>query len=250
MKNSTDTKWYVIIALMLILLSVISYSLQIYLFHNKHDTYFYLLQDISFVPIQVMIVTFFIDRLLKRQQRISLMKKVNVTIGIFFNELGNELMKKFHEMTGYKEKLRTILDIKAGWRPKDFIRTVKLIESDPVEIDITPDDVAQLKHFFHEKKHFILKLLENSNLSEHNTFTDTLLAVSHLSDELSLRKNLHQIPAADLNHIKIDILRAYNGVIKEWILYLNHIKKEYPFLFSLALRSNPFNDKASVVIYD
>lgn len=250
MKNSTDIKWYTIIAAALVLLSILLYSLQIYLFHNVHDTYFYLLQDVSFVPIQVLIVTFFIDRLLKRQQKISLMKRVNVTIGIFFNELGNDLMKILYDMTKNKDKLKTCLEINSGWKKKDFISTGKWIESNPVEMIITPEDVKQLKQFFDQKRLFILNLLESSNLTEHDTFTDTLLAVSHLSDELSLRKNTDQMPAADLNHLTVDTRRAYHGIIKEWILYMIHIKKEYPFLFSLALRSNPFSDKASVIIYD
>lgn len=250
MKNSTDIKWYAIIAVTLLILSVMSYSLQIYIFHNLHDTYFYLLQDVSFVPIQVLIVTFFIDRLMKRQQKINLIKRVNVTIGIFFNELGNDLMKILFTLTKNKHKLGEGLDITSGWKQKDFINTGKWIETDPAEIAITPDNIMELKQFFEKKRFFILNLLENSNLTEHDTFTDTLLAVSHLSDELSLRENTGQMPAADLNHLMLDTKRAYHGIIKEWIIYMSHIKKEYPFLFSLALRSNPFSEKSSVVIHN
>jgi hypothetical protein len=232
MKNSSDLKWYATISIFLILLSVISYSLQIYIFHHESDTYFYLLQDISFVPIQVLIVTFFIDRLLKKQQRINVLKRVNVAIGIFFNELGNELLKHLFELTDNKEELKNKLEISSSWKINDFNRTEKWIAGNPVSIHVTPENVALLKDFFDRKRLFILNLLENSNLSEHDTFTDTLLAVSHLSDELALRKNLEQMPAADLNHLIIDMKRAYHGIIKEWILYMNHIKKEYPFLFS------------------
>jgi hypothetical protein len=250
MKNSSDLKWYATISIFLLLLSIISYSIQIYIFHHESDTYFYLLQDISFVPIQVLIVTFFIDRLLKKQQRINVLKRVNVTIGIFFSELGNELLKYLFEVTDNKQELANKLEINAGWKINNFKETEKWIAGNPVKIHLTPENIALLKDFFDKKRLFILDLLENSNLPEHDTFTDTLLAVSHLSDELALRTNLEHMPAADLNHLIIDIKRAYHGIIKEWIVYMNHIKKEYPFLFSLALRSNPFNNKCSVVIYD
>jgi hypothetical protein len=55
----------------------------------------------------VLIVTFVIDRLLKRQQRISLLKRVYVAIGIFYNELGNELLKHFFDLTNNKDDLKT-----------------------------------------------------------------------------------------------------------------------------------------------
>lgn len=250
MKNSSDFRWYILTSVILILLSVLSYSLQIHLFHHETDTYFYFFQDLSFVPIQVLIVTFVIDRLLKRQQRISLLKRVYVAIGIFYNELGNELLKHFFELTINKDDLKNRLEITANWKTSEFDKVEKWINTNPVVINITKESVEALKLFLDSKRLFILNLLENSNLSEHDTFTDTLLGVCHLSDELALRKDLNDIPAADLAHLSIDIKRAYHGIIKEWILYIAHIKKEYPFLFSLALRSNPFNEKSSIVIED
>ena len=250
MKNNSDFKWYTLTAVILVLLSVFSYSMQIYFFHHESDTYFYFLQDLSFVPIQVLIVTFVIDRLLKRQQRISLMKRVYVAIGIFYNELGNDLLKKFFDLTVNKDKLKDRLKINAHWDAREFDKAEKWVDKSPVIIEVTKENIELLKHFLDSKRIFILNLLENSNLSEHDTFTDTLLSVCHLSDELALRKNFNTIPSADLAHLNIDIKRAYHGIIKEWILYMSHIKKEYPFLYSLALRSNPFSESTSVVIED
>lgn len=250
MKAGNDYRWYILTSVILILLSVISYSMQIHIFHHEADTYFYFLQDLSFIPIQVLIVTFVIDRLLKRQQRLSLLKRVNVAIGIFYNELGNELLKYFFNLTTNSELLKTKLDIGASWQNRKFDRTEKWINTSPILIEVTHEKVKELKEFLDSKRLFILTLLENSNLSEHDTFTDTLLGVCHLSDELALRNDLSDIPAADFAHLIIDIKRAYHGITKEWILYMNHIKNEYPFLFSLAVRSNPFNDKSSVIIQD
>ncbi len=250
MKKNSDLKWYIITAIILLMLSITSYSLQIYLFHHESDTYFYFLQDLSFVPIQVLIVSFVIDRLLKRQQRISLLKRVYVAIGIFYNELGNELLKHFLELTANRDELKIKLGITPRWDAKDYNKAEKWINTTPVTVNVTQERIENLKVFLDSKRIFILNLLENSNLSEHDSFTDTLLGVCHLSDELALRQDLTNIPQADLAHLNIDIKRAYHGIIKEWILYMAHIKNEYPFLYSLALRSNPFNDKTSVVIED
>ncbi|GEM_PF-6682769 len=43
-----------------------------------------------------------------------------------------------------------------------------------------------------------------------------------------------------------DIERAYALLIREWLSHLDHLKASYPYLFSLAVRTNPFNPTASV----
>jgi hypothetical protein len=41
--------------------------------------------------------------------------------------------------------------------------------------------------------------------------------------------------------------RAYLLLISEWLAYLKHLKENYPYLFSLSVRTNPFDPNASPV---
>jgi len=41
------------------------YREQIKIFHAPRDTFFYLFQDLAFVPIQVLLVTLIVDRVLR-----------------------------------------------------------------------------------------------------------------------------------------------------------------------------------------
>ena len=43
----------------------------------------------------------------------------------------------------------------------------------------------------------------------------------------------------------MDLKRAYTRLIKEWLAYLGHLNQNYSYLFSLALRTNPFDPAAS-----
>jgi hypothetical protein len=36
----------------------------------------------------------------------------------------------------------------------------------------------------------------------------------------------------------------------EWLDYMRYLKKDYPYLFSLALRLNPFDEDALVAVTD
>ena len=48
-------------------------------------------------------------------------------------------------------------------------------------------NLDELKLFLISKRNFLLMLLENPNLLEHDAFTDLLRAVFHLTEELGFR---------------------------------------------------------------
>jgi hypothetical protein len=64
--------------------------------------------------------------------------------------------------------------------------------------------------------------------------------------ELANRKNLDYISNEDINHLSRDISRMYKNLILVWINYMEHLNKEYPYLYSLALRINPFDKNINV----
>jgi len=82
-------------------------------------------------------------------------------------------------------------------------------------------------------------------LLEHETFTKLLWAVFHFSEELECRTDIKQLPETDLEHLAGDIKRVYSLLIVHWISYMKHLQEDYPYLFSLAVRTNPFNPGAS-----
>ena len=105
-----------------------------------------------------------------------------------------------------------------------------------------------MKNFLVEKRNFMLGLMENPNLLEHDDFTDLLWAVFHLTEELVGRKRLEGLPESDIEHLAIDIRRVYFTLTRQWVLYMQHLKNDYPYLFSLAVRTNPMNPNAQVEV--
>jgi hypothetical protein len=105
-----------------------------------------------------------------------------------------------------------------------------------------------LKDFLEKKKDGLLNMLANPNLLEHDAFTNLLWAVFHVADELAHRPDLNNLPKTDLDHLRGDIVRAYLLIVAEWAAYMKHLKKDYPYLFSLAVRTNPFNPEAEIIV--
>jgi hypothetical protein len=49
-------------------------------------------------------------------------------------------------------------------------------------------------------------------------------------------------------HLERDTNRVYSALVDEWFRYMEYIHAQYPYLFSLAMRTNPFDESASVVV--
>ncbi|MFH1383738.1 MAG: hypothetical protein ABIH47_02105 [Candidatus Omnitrophota bacterium] len=70
------------------------------------------------------------------------------------------------------------------------------------------------------------------------------MAIFHIAEELAAR-NLLTLSKEDLDHAKIDIERAYNKLIRQWLSYMEYTKEHYPYFFRFAMKTNPFDEKAS-----
>jgi hypothetical protein len=241
-------RWYISLTIALTAASTILYLLQIWIFHRPEDTFFYILQDIAFVPIYVLLVTLILHNLLSSREKRALMKKMNMLIGTFHIEAGAELIRLCSAFSSDMTEIRTKLMVTSKWTARDFQAAVFFVKSMDLKIDSKSADLFSLKALLEVKRSFLLSLLANPNLLEHDSFTDLLWAVFHLAEELSARKSLDGLPHVDYDHLSGDIKRAYSQLLAEWLLYMKHLKADYPYLFSLAVRMNPINPDADAVV--
>jgi len=243
-----QSRWQVTLAITLMVIAIVLYYLQITIFHAERDTFFYLFQDLAFVPIQVLLVTIIVDRFLRIRERMALLKKLNMVIGAFFSEVGTNLLKYFVLFDTDAGALGGKLIVTGAWSDQQYDEAIRDLKAHQVRMDCERGDLAGLKEFLTARRGFLLGLLENQNLLEHETFTELLWAVFHLMEELDARRDVRALARPDCEHIAGDIRRAYVILIIEWLSYMKHLKNEYPYLFSLAVRTNPFDPKASVEV--
>jgi voltage-gated potassium channel len=194
------------------------------------------------------VIANFTEIMLEKREIESRMEKLNMIIGVFYSEVGLELLSRFASYDPDFDAIRGSFIITGAWKDKEFIAASKESMKHDFGVDVSQVDFLELKDFLAEKRDFLLRLLENPVLMEHQSFTDLLRAVFHLTEELAYRNSLEDVPKADANHLAGDIKRSYHLIVAEWIIYLKYLKNNYPFLFSLAVRTNPFNKEASVVV--
>ena len=239
-----------LIVLLLIILSAMLYVLQLYAFQSPRDTFFYVLQDIAFLPLQVAIVTVVLGSFLKNREKNERLGKINMVINAFFSEAGTELLMKLTEFDKNYDDIRPSLDVQLNWSDRNFSKTINYLDNVNLIVECDSDGLEPLKSLLQNKRDFLIRMIENPNLLEHDTFTDMLLAVFHITEELIARDEFQDTNKADMAHLSNDIKRAFKTLLIQWVEHLQHLRTEYPYLYSLEVRRNPFCKNNSITIED
>lgn len=246
MKRSASVTWLVG---GLMAAAVVFYVVDFAAYPDLHDSMgYYTLLDIAFIPLNVLIVGLFINRLLAQRERAELVHKMNMVVGAFFAEMGNDLISLLSPFDTDLETDRPHLLFTARWSVEDFDANRSAVCGDDHAMDLDLGDLQAVKAMLTAQRPFILALLQNGNLLEHAGFTDALWAISHLGEELAARRDLSALPPADRAHIELDMARAYGRLLGEWLGYIRHLKADYPYLFSFAVRTNPFDPEAQIEV--
>ncbi len=240
--------WKVKLSFGLIGLSAGIYLLHYYFFRDAKHIFIYLLGDIAFIPIDVLLVVLVLHQLITDHEKEALLKKLNMVFGAFFSEVGTELLRELICFDGNAQELKSRLLVNKDWTQKEFLNLKIKLKNHRAEIDAAKGDLVKLQNLLVSKREFLLRLLENPNILEYGEFTDLLWKVFHLAEELSFRGQVNSLPKADYEHLTGDIKRVYLLLAGEWILNMKHLHRDYPFLFSLAVRTNPFDSAASAVL--
>ncbi|VVB63686.1 Uncharacterised protein [uncultured archaeon] len=240
--------WRIIFALSLIALSVLLYLLDYIKFGDYDHILDFLLQNMAFLLIQILLVTLILGWLIGYMDKQKRLKKQNMVIGAFFMEVGTKLLTYISDLDPELESIRSSLVVDEDWSDEEFSRVSRSLKGYGFGIDMEKLDLEYLFILLQKERDFLIRLVENPILLEHESFTDLLLEVSHLLEELESRSCLIGLPATDLAHLQRDIKRVYGYLVGEWLDYMLYLKSDYPHLFSLAMRTNPFDQTASPII--
>jgi voltage-gated potassium channel len=185
---------------------------------------------------------------LQRRQAALNKHRISMLVGVFFTEVGNQLLRIF---SGFDPGIATVRKdflVTADWTPEKFQLLKKRLNNYEHKIDPLSLELGKTWDFLRSKGDLLVRQLENADLIDNENFTGLLWATVHLRDELAARSSLENLPKADIAHVANDAKRAYALLTIQWIDYLQFLKVKYPFLFSLALRTNPFVENQDAVI--
>ncbi|PKG33952.1 hypothetical protein [Methanoregula sp.] len=244
-----ETRWKVLVALGLVTVTLLLMTIHYLVFHDLHHLGIFFVGDLVFIPVEVLCVTLIIDQLLESREKQQRMEKLNMVIGIFFSRVGTPLLSRLSKADPCTTPLQKELEISpADWTADRFREARASLDGWNCRVDPAGVDRESLRSFLNGNEDFLLRIIENPTVFEHETFTELILAVTHLTEELNAREDLSNLPHSDIAHLEGDMERVYSRLVPEWLKYMEYLKTHYPYLFSLAMRKNPFDAKASVVV--
>ncbi|MEI6309322.1 MAG: hypothetical protein WCP58_06755 [bacterium] len=233
-------RWQVRFGLALLALSALLFGITYALTGDLRSIGTWFLQSLAFMPLEVLLVTIILSELLRITERRKLQEKMNVLIGIFFSEVGAQLLQLLLRFDPEAQKLQPGLQLAANWSDRNFTNARAFLFTQDFHIDSQHGDLVALRSLLLPEKRWILQLLESPILAEFEGFTNLIWALIHLIEELAFRRDLTQLALPDSQHLSLDIQRVYVPLIGAWLEYMKHLSRHYPYLYSLAIRTNPF----------
>ena len=240
-----NMSWIIFLGVALLAASVAVYFLHYLIFDDAHHIFIYMVGDIAFVFVEVLLVTLIIHRVLSEREKRERMEKMNMVIGSFFSEVGTTLLTYFSDFDPKLETIRADLIVKDNWSEKEFVEINQRLRQYDYTVEASGIELNELASFLVGKRQFLLGLIQNPTILEHETFTELLQAVFHLTEELAARGDVCQITDPDCKHLNVDIRRVYQLLVHQWLDYMQHLKSNYPYFFNYGMRTNPFDQTAS-----
>jgi len=243
-----DTRWKLLAGIILVTLSLALFTVHYLIFQDAHHVLIYAFGDLAFIPVEVLVVTLIIDQMLESREKQQRMEKLNMVIGTFFSNLGTPLLARLARAD--PEILKIQPEIAKGGIGTDsgFSEVNACLGTHQCSVSVENIDLFALRDLLLKNEEFLLRIVENPMVFEHESFTDLILAITHLDEEIRARTSLASLPPSDIAHLQGDIHRVYSQLVPSWLKYMEYLKNHYPYLFSLAMRKNPFDPKSSVVV--
>ena len=235
-----------VVLVLLFSLSAAIYAAQIVLFHDRRDTLFYLLQDWAFLPAQIAVVSIVVGQVINAREKQDRLSKTRMLASSFFGDLGNDLLQLLLPCTCDFPQLVPLLQIGSDWKARDFQAASRALRSIDLHLSLTPENFSSLKSLLTDRRLPLLVIASNPALLEHEDFTDMLWAVFHMTDELTARDDLTVLAPDELSHLNADARRVLSSILVNWVCHMDNIRTEYPYLYSLAVRENPFLNRERV----
>lgn len=242
--------WEARLACLLIAISICVYTIKFLFFgdNGESNTMSYIFNSLGFLPINVLIVTLIINRLLTLRSKREQQEKIRMVIGLFFSEMGDTLLRKMVQWDKSPETLRETMLVKNTWTKEQYKAAKEHAAQLCTRTVPGPDDLIEVRDLFMKNHDFLLRLIENPVLLEHTTVSKLMQDLFHLGEELAGRKDIHSLPQSDLAHLAGDVNRVYCQLTTAWLEHMEYLNRNYPYLLSLSLRKSPFLLEDRVVV--
>ncbi|MGL5381472.1 hypothetical protein [Clostridium sp.] len=230
--------------LILIFLSLALYTIHYLLFKNIYATISTVLFSIAFTPLQAVINTQIINKILIQRDKVKKEKKLEMLVENFYSQIGTDLLKLFTNSDSNLSSI-TVITLDNNCLEDNYFQCLSsALSSYNYSINESDINFDTLYTILNSNINVFMDLLNNPILDEDTSFTDTLNSLVHLKKELEFRYIDSNLDEKEKQHIMKDLNLTYSLLSKEWIKYIDRLSKLYPDIYVKELIYSPFHLKS------
>lgn len=229
--------------IILFILTIVFYLIYYIIFGEIYYIITSIAMSIASIPLNILFTSFIINYIVDIKDKIKKDKEVEILTSLFFNEIGIEMLDIFTNLDKCIEDIRKKALIKKDWAINKYEELYEIFKNYESCINIDRNDLRQLKIILDKKSSFILDLLFNPALDDKEDFTDLIVQVLHVRDEINHRFIGDKLEDYEKIYIESDINKLYKLLCQRWVNYMLYLKKYYPQAFIKSLVNSPFDNR-------
>ncbi len=228
--------------LLLLCASALLYAIHYLIFRDLHHLAIFGLHELAFVPLEVILVTLGLDQLVEKTHREEARSKVSIIETLYFNESGGTMLRYLTSFDPDAARLRELLQVTEDWHSSDFRQAIRQLKSYPFLLDLDRIDFFGLHYHLSQRHEYYRSMLENPALTQSEAFTEMIMKIYLLWEELDGRTNLYQLPEKDRSYLAELLHEIYRELTEYWLDNVYNHSIHNRFRLHRAIESNPFLD--------
>ncbi|MEA5040443.1 MAG: hypothetical protein VB086_11480 [Clostridiaceae bacterium] len=237
MKRKLTTKQLI---LLMIALSAAIYTLHYIIFRDFHHIAIFFFHELAFLPLEVVLVTLVFEKLLERSRADENRGKISMIESVFFSESGCDLLLYLRSCDPDSDLLKEHLALDSSWKQKDFLNVRTFLKNYPFHVDPNRLDFYGIHYHLSTRHSYFLKVIENPALMEHEDFTDLILRIYLLWEELDGHDDLYSLPEDVRVRLCALVDEVYVLLTNEWLDNARNIQLHQPIRLNKIIQTNPF----------
>ncbi len=218
---------------LLLAVSIFIYMFQILVFHDPTTTEFYLLQDLAFMPITIIVATIVVGEVVNEKEKRERKENTKMVTSTFYTQIGGEMMGVLVNQLENKEEVVDILqrEIHSESDVEDMQQKIRNC-SLHMQFDEAVSD--RISRMLAENRMALLVLSSNPMILEQRSFTNLLWGLFHLEDEFRLRGSYAEMTQEDRLHLAADFEKVLRLLLLNSVPNAKYLQDMFPSLYQTA----------------
>ena len=228
------------IVILLICTSAALYVLHYLIFRDLHHIGIFFLHDLAGMPLEVILVTLFFDRIIEKAHEEENQSKLSIIETLFFNESGGNMLRYLSAFDTNFPQLAEILRVSMDWKSADYQNAKVRVKGYSFHLDVDKVDFFGLHYHLDERHAYYRNILENPALTQSSEFTEMVMKIYLIWEELDCRTDLYNLDPEEKHYLGELLTEIYEELVEYWLdNAYNHSIHNRPRLRRL-IETSPF----------